>query len=598
LIRISHFLRGNKGGELPHLAGWLDTETRERRVDRATVEHVLRFGWACIQRTTPGGKWTAPEWFRFTTPEDFWSQVFSYTRPKTRLYLFSHNLAFDAPVVDTFRILPASGWKLGHAVIESPPVILSWRRLDRTIVMLDTLNWWRTSLASLGDSIGIPKLKMPSGRASVKRWDVYCRNDVEIIRQALHKWWGFLARYDLGGFAQTLAGQAFRSYRHRFMDHKILIDSNPKALRLSRDSYMGGRTEAFHLGRIKGPVYCLDVNSMYPYVMQSREYPTVLRLYTRTATKADLRRWLSSKCVVAKCRLDAREPCYAVVRDGKLLFPVGRFEALLTTPDLFRALQSGELKECLEVAVYDKAPIFTRFVDELYNLRLDAQRQGNPVDSHLVKILMNSLYGKFGQRGGVWQKTGDTPDLSVKTWVDYDLESGETTTMRQLAGIVQRKETDGESYSSHPAIAAHVTAYARAYLWSMIVRAGRGNVVYCDTDSVWTNVAGYRRLLARVHKTELGALKLEHSYRWVLIHGVKDYETPDGIKCKGVSPSARWTQRNAVEQEQWSSLSGLVRGESLAAPRTTRVRKVLSRRYTKGTVSPDGSVSPIRLSDW
>jgi len=381
------------------------------------------------------------------------------------------------------------------------------------------------------------------------------------------------------------------------MDHKILIDANPRALALARDSYHGGRTEAFRIGRVKGPIYVLDVNSMYPYVMRERDYPTVLKAHLINPTASEMARWLDSKCVVARCLVKTRVPAYAVVSKGKLVFPVGQFHAVLTTPHLFRAIQSGDLVSVSEAAVYDKAPVFTRFVDELYSLRLAAGKKDNAVESYLLKILMNSLYGKFGQKGGVWTKVGDTEDWSVKTWIDYDLEEGTQVRMRQLAGIVQQRQTDGESWSSHPAIAAHVTAYARAYLWSIIDRAGRENVVYCDTDSVWVNRKGYLRLRARVHKSDIGALKLEHVYPWIVVHGAKDYETPDAWKCKGVSHKAKWVGERTVVQEQWSSLVGLIGAGSLSAPRTRLVRKTLERVYDKGRVLPSGHVLPLTLCE-
>lgn len=596
--RVPHFLRGNKGGELPQSAAWVDTETREVRLDRLTVKHVLRFGWFAASRTYAPGKWTGLAWSRFTSPASFWDGVCQLARQKTRLYLFGHNWAFDAPVLDTFRELPRRGWTLKHGVIESPPVILSWRKGLRSIVMLDTLNWWRTSLASLGESVGAPKLKMPRRRASMAKWDAYCRNDVTVIHKAMRSWWDFLERYDLGGFAHTLAGQAFRAYRHRFMREAILVDANPKALALARESYLGGRVEAFRLGRVRGPVYALDVNAMYPYVMRDREYPTVLRTYVRDPSIAELKQWLISKAVVARCRLHVREPVYPLRLGDKLVFPVGRFEATLTTPDLYRALQFGELKDCSEAAVYDRSAIFTRFIDELYDLRLQAQKKGDKVSAHMLKILMNSLYGKFGQRGGVWSKVGEAPDLSVGSWLDYDLDAGTVERMRQLAGIIQRREKDAESYSSHPAIAAHVTAYARAYLWSLVARAGKENVLYVDTDSLFVTERGYRRLKARAHPTDLGALKVEHRWRWIVIHGAKDYATPEGVKIKGVRGSARWLRENVVEQDQWSSLVGLIGIGELAAPRTKRIRKTLTRRYTKGQVGPGGVVSPLRLDTW
>jgi hypothetical protein len=219
----------------------------------------LRFGWSCFQRTRRSGQWTKPDYFRFTDPAEFWRKLIARSRQRSRVFVFAHNWGFDAPVLDAFRVLPELGFKLSYAIVEGPPVVLVFRRGKLTLELLDTLNWWRTSLAKLGESIGIAKLEMPRPGASRAAWDRYCRQDVEVIRRAVHHWIEFLARYDLGGFARTLAGQSFRAYRHRFMDAKILIDESQGALELARESYHGGRTEAFFIGKLREPVYCLDV---------------------------------------------------------------------------------------------------------------------------------------------------------------------------------------------------------------------------------------------------------------------------------------------------------------------------------------------------
>jgi hypothetical protein len=535
---------------------------------------------------------------RFEHALEFWTWVESLTRPQTRLYIFAHNWGFDAPVLSTFDMLPSLGWSLGAVVVESPPVILSWRKGNRVIEMLDTLNWWRVSLKSLGESIHAPKLKMPTKRASKKRWDIYCSNDVEVIRLSMLAWWEFLQRYDLGGFARTLAGQAMRTYRHRFMLHPILVDSNATATALARESYHGGRTECFRIGKVDGPVHVLDVNSMYPSVMKDNLYPTILRLFVRKATREELVRWLSSKAVVAKVDLETTSAQYAVVINHRLCFPVGKFTAVLTTPDLVSALRQGHIRGIREAAVYERQDIFSGFVHEMYQLRQDATDRGDDVSRFMLKILMNSLYGKFAQRGMVWDKVDVTPDNQIKTWVEHDWETGQNVSYRQFAGIIQRLSREPEAFSSHPAIASHVTAFARRLLWNLISIAGARNVFYCDTDSLYVNDLGLSRLASHIDGKSLGKLKLEASHDWVVFHGAKDYQTPVGRKTKGVRANARWETANTVVQDQWTSLVGMLRQGQLSQPQTKTLSKTLSRRYSKGSVGRDGMVSPLRLTDW
>lgn len=597
-MRRARWLKSNKATQLPHNVIWVDTETREKRVSKQVVSHHLWFGYACHQRTYGKGSWTKPLWCRFTSQKRFWSFVERHTRGHCRLFLFAHNWAFDAPVLDMFSELPRRGWELRRAVVECPPVILKWVRDRATIEVVDTLNWWRMPLAVVGESIGMPKLPFPSKGASRKEWDTYGRNDVEIIRRVSHSWWDFIRTYDLGGFAPTLAGQSMRAFRHRFMDYPILIDDNSGALRIARASYHGGRTEAFRLGRIEGPIYCLDINSMYPFVMAEKSFPTVLKLFSKRVSKEDLIEWVKKYAVVATVKLQTARNDYAHPYKDKLVFPIGRFVACLTTPDLVAALQAGEVKGVIEAAVYDRKPIFRSFVETLYALRLRAAEGGNNVDKWLLKILMNSLYGKFAQKGIVWEDRGPADSIAPRSWVEIDAATGRVFRYRQFGGLLQQLSQETEGPASHPAIASHVTSYARRLLTELIECAGKSNVFYCDTDSIYTNSTGRKLLDKYIDPTRLGALKEEAVYPWIHIHGPKDYQTPGARVCKGVKAKAVWLADDRIEQSQWSRIGGLLADSQLSAPTTRTQVKVLKRVYGKGTVDRQGFVSPFHLREW
>ena len=596
-MRPAHFLRGNKGGELPHSVVYVDTETDEVRHGDGVIGHRLRFGWACFERTRYLGDWTEPEWFRFTDRESFWTWLEQKTRPKTRTYVFAHNWSFDGPVLGLFEVPLRRGWKLTRAIIEAPPVVLAYHRESTTIECLDTLNWWRMSLRAIGESVGSPKLAMPKKGDSRAAWDTYCRADVGVLRTALRHWWTFLGAHDLGGFARTLAGQALRAYRHRFMDFPVLIDDESRALALARESYHGGRTECFRLGRVEGPVWTYDVNSMYPAVMAEGEFPSALVRFLTRATVGELLRWSERYSLVARVRLHTDRNRFAVVRDDKLVFPTGRFWAALTQPELEDALAHGEVDRVDELALYEKAPLFSGFVTELYSLRQDALSRGDKVQSWMLKILMNSLYGKFAQRGSVWEDRGDAPDSRVRSWIEYDAVEQTVRELRQFAGHLQERTREEESRDSHPAIASTVTALARTRLWNLIQRAGPEETVYCDTDSLYTTAEGAARLRVLVDPLRLGALKVEGVHDWMILHGPKDYEVPGHATVKGVRPTATWTGPSTVVQEQWTGLRGLILRESLDEPLTIRVTKRLSREYTKGEVRPGGLISPFRLDE-
>ena len=595
-MRKPHYLKGNKSTELPNNCIWFDTETRYKLQSDGYEHHSLWFGWCAYSRRKANNEWTKPEWFMFKTIKQFWDFVESKTRPKTKLYLFCHNGAFDLPVLDAFNYLPSINYKMGFAVVDAPPMIIKWKKETRTIMFVDTLNIWRLPLAKIGDQLKVPKLTMPKSKRLTKEWLEYGRVDVEIIMLAIIQWFDFINAYDLGGFAATLASQAFNAYRHRFMDCKLLVHSNSKALELERQAYVGGRTECFRIGKYKGDFYHVDINSMYPYYMQTKDYPTqLIGVYTRV-TKEELIKWLKVNCLIAEVELETEHNVFPVIYNDKLVFPTGRLSVTLSTPELTFALQHCTIIKIKRVAVYEKAKPFKDFITELYNQRLKADKEGREVDKWNLKIFMNSLYGKFGQRGRVYNIIDKVDNNDISVWSEIDLDTKEIINKRQFGGVIQEYKNEGESRESIPSIAAHVTAYARMGLYELIQDAKHENVYYMDTDCLLVNKQGYKNLQHHINESVLGKLKLEGYFKTIELHGAKDYKFGDKQVIKGVRKTATKLNHNTFEQVRFVGMAGLLRMGDLTAPRTTTVIKVLKRIYNKGILDSDGKVSPFRFT--
>ncbi len=594
-MRRAHKLRPNKGCETVHDAIWMDTETKPIIMPDGAERHQLMFGFAAFARSVRAQEWTAPLWAHFISPDEYWDWVEARLHGKTRLYIFAHNWGFDAPVVDTFNILPARGWTLKGAVIQSPPVILRWRRGHQSIQMVDTLNIWRMPLAKIGESIGLPKLTMPEYTDTDEAWHRYGKRDVEIIMAACQHWWKFLQSNDLGGFASTLAAQAFRTYRHRFMGDEILIDDNEDALTLARRALHGGRTECFYIGTCKETIHKLDINSQYPAIMAAHPMPAKLIGHYKNVSLDELLKWSTCYCLIADAVLVTNESPYGVVHNKRLIFPVGEFTAALSTPEIAYALQHKHIRQVTSVAVYEPRVLFKDYVHYFHAHRQAMRAAGKTVDAINAKLLMNSLYGKFAQKGLIYKKVADTDDMAIKVWMEVDASTLEVFNYRQYGGIIEQLERETEARDSHPAIAAHITAHARMQLHGLIQRAGRDNVVYCDTDSIWTNALGAHRLRHFMDDSALGKLKVEGVHQHVIIHGPKDYIVDGEARIKGIRKNAKQLDGNTYQQVRFSTLKGLLRTGDLTAPIVTTIQKRLRRQYSKGVVDTTGRVHPIRL---
>lgn len=576
-----HILKGNKGCETAQNCIYFDTETTAKVQPDGSERDYLQFGWMASKSRTSRGTWGPARWDRFRKVSDFWRILDSVVRDRTRWYLFCHNTSFDIPVLDVFNQAPKYGWVLQAAVIEAPPTIITFRRGTTTLTFLDTLNWWRMPLVKLGEQINIAKGKMPAPNAPKPEWDAYCKRDVEVLEKTIEAWLDFLKRHDLGGFASTLASQAFRTYRHRFMPTDIVIDPDEWSSRISREGYHGGRVECFKLGHFKQPISAFDINSMYPAVMRGNSYPTKLVGGYLTQAKE---RWpwlVRDYAVMARCVVKAKLPCYPLKTTAGLAFPTGEFETVLSTPEIQLALKRKELVNMRDIVLYEKAPLFDDFVNFIWKMRRECQKAGDTVGDWLFKILINSLYGKFGQTGLVFNTEEQIADLSCRKYTIFDHDTGKIMKARQLGGLFQVMSSEGEARDSFPAIAAHVTANARLLLWKLITVAGLEHVFYCDTDSVFVDTRGAANLQSWVNPIQLGKLKNIGEWPWISIHGLKDYEYPGHVVRKGIRKDAVEIGPNTFRQTRWSSLKGLLETGDMTTPRRRQVTKTLKREYKK-----------------
>lgn len=586
MAREWHKLKGNARSETAHNLIFFDTETKPEVLDDGSERDHLWFGWMCILQRTGKGAFGPPRWRRFSTVAQFWTHIAKATRGKSRWFLFCHNTSYDLPVIDIFGASVRRGWKIEGAVIEAPPTIITLKRDSVTLVFLDTLNWWRMPLAKLGERLGLPKLDMPPRDAGKAVWDVYCKRDVEVMKVTVVQWLAFLKDNDLGGFASTLASQCFRTFRHRFMTHEIVIDAEDHTHKISRESYHGGRVECFAFGGQQGPITHVDINSMYGAVMQKGLYPIRLNSFHEELPRERWPRLLRKYCIVARCVVEAKAPCYPVMQDKRLCFPLGRIETTLCTPEIELAIERGELLEMRDLVLYEKAPIFTAYIDYMWGERQKAQAGEREVDAWLFKHLLTNLYGKFGQTGLVFQTSDTITDKTARKFTIIDYDTGKVLKCRQMGGLLQVMSSEGESRDSFPAIAAHVTSGARVLLWRYIERAGLKNVLYTDTDSLFLTAQGARRVRGEIDPTALGKLKREGVYDHMHIHGLKDYELPHKTVRKGVRANAVQIAPNTFTQLQWSSLKGLVELGDVTAPRRRTVTKILKRKYLKGRKNP------------
>lgn len=595
-----HYLKGNLKTELPTRLCFVDTETTAGPESEGLRTHSLKLGWACRVELPHGKRAYHEEWLSFSAPNQFWEWLTQRADSKSKLYVFAHNWNFDLFALQGLPELTRLGFKCTFWVADGKNFIFKFRRESdqKTLVLLDTFNYSKSSLAVLGEGVGVPKLSIDFGHSSKSELSRYCKQDVLILKVFVLGLIDFIRVNDLGGFTYSTASLAFRSFRHRFMSHKILIHRLQGAIDLERSSYRGGRVEPFFLGEVRGRrLFKLDVDSMYPFVMRSNPYPTKIKWLESSLTVRRLKAYLREYAVIADADIQISKPAIALKR-RKLIFPIGRFRVSLTSPELEWVLKNGRILKVHRAAVYERAPIFEAYVDFFHGLKLKAKAEGNVFWYNQTKAYLNHLYGKFGQRIERWVVQGPARSDFVENEIIYDLETGRREHLLCFGGQRWVKTGKVEGENSFAAIASFVTAYARLYLWELIERAGFRNVYYCDTDSLIVNEEGFRRLSKLRGDPALGGLKLEQESEGAFFKGPKDYLFGGVVKLKGVKQVTprEYFDTSTFEVEQFLKFRSLLKFPGTRGPITRHVKKHLRRKYDKARVTRSGWTLPFELS--
>lgn len=594
--RPAHKIAGEKSLAMPRHLLFFDTETRMEKGKDGSTKHRLKLGWACYWQRAYGRHSDVEEWRDFARAEPFWQFVFSKAVDKVKLWCIARNIGFDFTVTQGWKYLKAAGYKLRFFYCSGTTTIISVAKPGSSIVLLDSMNWFVESLEKTGERIGIPKLHVDFDTVTDSVLSVYCHNDVKIELENFRLFIRFLEDNKISRLCYTRGSTAMAAYLFRHYNEPIWIHNNGEAIDLERQAYKGGRVECFRLGEFKdGPYTVVDVNSLYPFVMRAYDYPCKYLRQERYPTTTELFDYLREYAVVAKVVIQTQEPLYAV-RGQRTFFPIGVFGTTLCTPELLYAVREGHIVSVERVVLYEKADLFRSFVDAFYAMRLRFKREGVDEYVELCKKILNSLYGKFGQKAEEWHKVADCPDEEDHYEYLIDADKPGMKHLRYIMGQCFERVRTGESFDSFPAIAAHVTAYGRLVLWSLMKRAGKGNYYYCDTDSLIVNATGLRHLRSEMSATELGKLKSVETMNRMAIYGLKDYETESKIVTKGIRKNAEKLAEGVYRQERWPSIQGMLRSGKGDVYTVEQTVKHLSRTYMKGTVLPDGEVIPFTLS--
>lgn len=347
------------------------------------------------------------------------------------------------------------------------------------------------------------------GHEMTEEEKAYISNDVEIVARAVKIF------YEQGLKKMTIGSCALEEYKNTITKSRFNLyypistyDSD------IRQSYRGGYTylEPEFAGKTLGNGVVLDINSTHPYTMYACPLPYGTPLFFNGKYKDDEMYPLYVQMI--RCQFELKEGYLPTVqiRYG-LDFNASEYLTSSNGVDVVLCLTNIDLEIFLKhYKVYDleyfggwkfkgATGLFNEYVEKWSGIKIQAKKEGNWGLYEIAKLMLNSLYGKFGTLPVFKSKE---PYLDKKGVVCY------------RDGVSQ--VVDG----IYLATATFITSYSRQRIINAIQKvkddynSGKSKIqfVYADTDSLHCISDDFSIPEGLdIDDTELGKFKVESIFR-------------------------------------------------------------------------------------
>lgn len=385
------------------------------------------------------------------------------------------------------------------------------------VTIFDSLKILNFSVDKIAKAFDLPirKLKIdykayrPIGHILTKEEVEYIRNDVEIMARALK----FM--FDLGLNKMTIGADALAYYKKNCKYFLKYFPQLPYEIDGEiRRSYKGGFTylNDKYKGKEVGKGLVLDVNSLYPSVLKYEELPfgepqffegqykenKLYPLYVQTLTCMFELKENKIPSIQLKNNMSFIPNEYIKSSNGELV------TLTLTNIDLelfFMQYNVSHIKYHAGFMFKGIKGLFTEYVDHWTEMKIKSKKEDNKPMYMTAKLLLNSLYGKFGLNPNTRSKF---PYLDEEGVVRY-----------YLTPLEIRK-------ALYIPIASFVTSYARrkTILTSNAIKEYTLNnynddyYIYSDTDSIHLKYLPEEELkqFVDIDDYRLGAWKMESTF--------------------------------------------------------------------------------------
>ncbi|MEM4067161.1 MAG: DNA polymerase [Candidatus Micrarchaeaceae archaeon] len=453
-------------------------------------------------------------------------------------HIYIHNgLKFDLELIFGYRELLNYDLKLNNGKLYKA-------KIGRSIVY-DSYLLIPKSLKKIGEDIGLVKGNLQKELAIMKKDEFekrkneieeYCKNDVIILERALEWFFEFVKSQGVKRYSKylTIASLSFKVISKKsFLNFSIHKSRNKKVLNPFRNlfllSYYGARTEAFYSGFYQGQIFTYDFNSLYPSVL-NQAYPDQFLFAKKNLTDDELKNILISNYEgLGYFEIDAPKGVFGFYNENnnfidigllpyrdqkqnKLIFPIGKYYGWYNLNEIRFAITHGYKIRAITLYVFSRQYYYDVYdvIKQFYELRKKDKQ-----NSYLYKLMINSFYGKFGERNRSEKYILDQNVEFDNEKYDYYVELDNND---QIKYIIQKDKKAKLTNHTDFSIASYIASWGRIKLLEKFeqVIQNNGKIFYCDTDSIFTNI--------KLNTSDkIGEIKLENEGDAINIIGQKSY---------------------------------------------------------------------------
>lgn len=454
--------------------------------------------------------------------------------PKINYQIYFHNLKFDCEFMFSYLL------KNGYTVIKDKKdrkdhtftaLVSDMNQIYSIEIYFDTHNKKHINKLTIYDSLKILnfpvesvakifdlpiskleldyKSKREIGHELTPHEIDYIKNDVCIMSMALKQMFDSgLTKMTIGSDALSNYKKMFPSFKHYYPVLAYEIDQD------IRHAYRGGFTylNPIYKNKETGAGLVLDVNSLYPSVMYNELLPFGNPLFFEGKYEENSLYPLYVQKL--SCSYELKPGMIPTIQiKNNLRFNPTEYSTSSEGDIVTLTLTNVDLKLFFEhYNVYDlhyhsgwefKAlrGMFKEYIDYWIGEKIKATQEGNKGKRQIAKLMLNSLYGKFGLNPNVLSKYPEIDENGELVYEFYDPEIRD---------------------SIYIPVASFITSYARLKTISTsqaikdysIQKYGEDKYVYSDTDSIHTTITDEEELsqFVEIDDVKLGAWKKESEY--------------------------------------------------------------------------------------